>query len=82
MIGNAFTQLNIHIPITSLLLFSLGALLLAVWAIFSIIVRYHWKNYGMNKLEVLKMTLIYFIGSGILLLLIGAFAFSYTIPIN
>ena len=82
MIGNIFEGFNIHIPITPLLLFSLGALLFAVWAIFSIIARYHWKNYGTNKLEVIKMTLIYFVGSGILLALIGIFAFVYTIPTN
>ncbi len=82
MTGIAINQLSIHIPITPLLLFSLGALLLAVWAIFSIIVHYHWKNYGANKLEVIEMTLIYFVGSAILLALIGVFAFAYTIPIN
>lgn len=82
MIGNIFEGFNVHIPITSPLLFSLGALILAVWAIFSIIARYHWKNYGTNKLEIMKMTLIYFVGSGILLGLIGIFAFAYSLPTN
>ena len=82
MTGILFNQLSIHIPITPLLLFSLGALLFAVWAGFRIIAHYHWKNYGTNKLEVIKMTLIYFVGSAILLALIAIFAFAYTVPIN
>lgn len=82
MTGIILDQLSIHIPITPLLLFSLGALLFVVWAIFTIIARYHWKNYGANKLEVMKMTFIYFIGSAILLALTLVFAITYAIPAN
>lgn len=80
MTGITLNQLSI--PITPLLLFSLGALLFAVWAIFSIIAHYHWKSYGTSKIEVIKITLIYFVGSAILLAIIGVFAFTYTIPVN
>ena len=82
MTGIILDQLSIHIPVTPLLLFSLGALLFAVWAVFSVIAHYHWKNYGANKLEVVGMTLIYFVGSAIFLALIGAFTIIYTIPVN
>lgn len=75
-------QLTVHIPITPLLLFSFGVLLFAVWAIFSVIAHYHWKNYSTSKIEVIKMTLIYFVGSAILLVIIGVFAFAYAVPIN
>lgn len=82
MTNTFLSQLNIHIPITPLLLFSCGALLFAVWAIFSIIAHYHWRSYGTSKIEIIKMTLIYFVGSAILLALIGVFAFMYMIPAN
>ena len=82
MTGIALNQLGFHIPVTPLLLFSLGGLLFAVWAIFSIIAHYHWKNYGASKIEVVKMTLIYFVGSAILIALIAVFAFAYALQIN
>ena len=31
-----------------------------------IIVRYHWKNYGNDKLRVVKMNIYYFAGSAVL----------------
>lgn len=77
-----FNQFNLHIPITPLLLFSLGALLFAVWAVFSIIAHYHWKSYGTNQLEIIKMTLIYFVGSAILLAAVAIFAFAYSLVAN
>ena len=75
-------QINVHVPITPLILFSLGALLFVAWAIFSIIAHYHWKMYGASKIEIVKMTLIYFVGSAIILALIGVFALTFTISSN
>lgn len=82
MTSTILNQINVHIPITPLLLFFFGVLLFAIWAIFSVIAHYHWKNYSTSKIEVIKMTLIYFVGSAILLALIGVFAFMYMIPVN
>lgn len=58
---------GLHVTITPLLLITLLSLLLAVWLVFTIIVRYHWKNYGTKGFEILRMNLLYLIGSGILI---------------
>lgn len=79
MIGIALNQIDFHIPVTPLLVFSLFGLLLSAWLIYSMIMRYHWKNYSVTKLEVLRTSLIYFTGSGILLFIIGACAILYAI---
>lgn len=72
-----FSQLGIHIPITPFLLFAVFAVLLFLWALFTWIVRYHWKSYGTNKLDVMSMSFIYFIGSAVLLAGMALFAFLY-----
>jgi uncharacterized membrane protein HdeD (DUF308 family) len=68
---------NIHIPVTPLLLFVFLALLLSAWGIFSVVVRYHWRQYGTSKLEILSMTFFYLAGSAVLLGLTTASAFLY-----
>jgi hypothetical protein len=70
-------QLNLHIPITPLLIFALLMLLLAGWGVFTVIIRYHWKNYGTGKLEVFTMNFLYLVGSGILIALLTISALLY-----
>jgi hypothetical protein len=74
MSPSPLAQFNLHIPITPVLLFVVLALLVALWAIFTLVIRYHWKNYGTGKLEVFTMNFFYLAGSAILigLLLISA----------
>lgn len=63
----AIGQSGFHIPITPQLLFSVLSLLLAGWLVFTLIIRYHWKNYGTGGASIFAMNFFYFIGSGILL---------------
>lgn len=73
------SQLSFHIPVTPTLLCALLALMFALWIVYSIILRYHWKNYGSNQLEIIKMNVIYFVGSGILIAGMVLFAFLYSL---
>ncbi len=77
MILATLGQMGFRIPLTPFFLFLLFALLMAAWAVFTWIVRYHWKSYGTSTLEVMTMSLIYFVGSGILLAGMALFAFLY-----
>ena len=69
-------QSGFHIPITALLIFSLLALLVAIWIVFTLIIRYHWKNYGTGGVEVFTMNFAYLAGS---LILIGLMLASATL---
>lgn len=77
MIPPSLGQFNFHIPVTPMLLFAVLALLLAGWGIFTVIIRYHWKNYGTGKLEVFTMNFFYLTGSLVLIGLMLIFAFLY-----
>lgn len=66
-LSSTFSETGFLITITPLLLASLLLLLLAVWIVFTLIVRYHWKNYGARGAEALTMNFIYFSGSAILI---------------
>lgn len=77
---SAFSLLNFSIPVTPALLFSLFTLLIAVWLVFTVILRYHWKKYSVNKLTLLEMNLVYLVGSAVLLVLIGISALLYALP--
>ena len=70
-------EIALHIPVTPFFLFAIFALLVLVWGLFTLIIRYHWKSYGVNTLHVLAMNLTYFIGSAILLAAVALFAFLY-----
>ena len=74
---NVPPHLSFTLPVTPLFLFIIFTVLMAVWMGFSWIVRYHWKNYGTNPLEVMTMSLIYFVGSGVLLAGMSLFVFLY-----
>lgn len=77
MILSTLGQMGIQIPLTPFLIFLLLTLLMVAWGIFTWIVRYHWKSYGTSKLEVMSMSFVYFVGSGILLAGMALFAFLY-----
>lgn len=68
---------GLHIPITPGLLLSLAALLIAVWAVYSLILRYHWKNYGVSALDSTLAGIIYIAGSLVLIaLMLAALGFN------
>lgn len=77
MITSPITQFNLHIPVTPILLFVAGALLIALWSIFTLVIRYHWKNYGTGKIEVFTMNFFYLTGSVILIALMSISTFLY-----
>lgn len=60
-------QSGFHIPVTPTLVFAALAALAAAWAIYTLILRYHWKQYGTSKFHVFAMNFFYLAGSGILL---------------
>jgi uncharacterized membrane protein len=71
MIG-LLSSINIHVPLSPILLFSLMALLLAIWLAFTMVIRYHWKSYGTKDLEVVSLNFFYLAGSGVIILLMCA----------
>ena len=70
LLGNS----GFHLPITGMLVFAVFFLLLAGWLVFTLVIRYHWKNYGTGGVEIFSMNFFYFTGSfiGIALMLISA----------
>lgn len=56
-------QSGLLLPVTPSLIIAIGALILAGWLIFSLIIRYHWKNYGTSGIEIFSMNFFYIIGS-------------------
>ena len=75
MIPQSLQQMNFHVTISPLLLGVAVAAIFVFWLIYSSVVFYHWKNYGTGKLEILQMSLIYFIGSSVLF---GFLLFSFS----
>jgi hypothetical protein len=72
--------MSIHIPLTPIVLFVLLAILVILWVIFTLIIRYHWKNFGTSELDFIGMNLFYLVGSGVLILgmVFSAFLFSFS----
>ena len=64
---SSISETGLQISVSPLLIFSLLSLLLAVWLIFTIIIRYHWKNYGTKGVEILTMNFVYLSGSAVLI---------------
>lgn len=69
---------GVNIPVAPQLIFSLLGLLLAFWIVFTLIIRYHWKNYGTGGVEVFTMNFIYLTGSGVLIVLMTVTATIYS----
>lgn len=59
-------NINFHIPVNSQLVIFALFLVLAIWLVFTIIIRYHWKSYGTNGVEVFTMNFMYLIGSAVI----------------
>lgn len=72
--------LNLNIPVSPLLLYVLYVVFILSWMVFTLVLRYHWKKYSVSNLDLLKMNLVYFIGSGVIIVLMGAAAFLYSLP--
>lgn len=70
--------LGITISITSLLVWVIYLLIVALWCIFTMIIRYHWKNYGSGKIAILTMNFVYLLGSALLLGIMTIFAILFT----
>lgn len=76
----ASTLFNFRIPVSPALLFGLFGLLAIIWVVYTMVLRYHWEKYSVNKLDLLKMNTAYFIGSFAILALMGVSALMYLIP--
>ena len=60
------SSFSLKIPLSTSFLAGIFVLLFIVWLIHMVIIRYHWKNYGNDKLRVVKMNIYYFAGSAVL----------------
>lgn len=67
MLAYALGQGGFHIPVTPTLVFASLAALIATWAIFTLIIRYHWKRYGTSRIQTFAMSFFYLAGSMVLL---------------
>ncbi len=67
-----------QIPLPPFLLFFFLIFLFVAWGIYSFVLRYHWKKYATSKLDVMQMDIIYFIGSGVLLVAMAIAALLYS----
>ncbi len=72
-------QTGFQISLSPFFLFVIFSLAMLVWGVFFWVIRYHLKNYGTSALETLAMTIIYLLGSGILLAGLALFAFMYNL---
>ncbi len=66
-----------HIPIPPIVLGGVFVLFFVLWVIYSIILTYHWKKYGTGALEVFTTTMLYMVGSAIILGLMAILLFLY-----
>ncbi len=71
----ALNDAHFLIPLSPHVVGVIFFIFLCVWATYSWILLYHWRNYGTSKLEVATMSIIYFAGSAIIIVL-TALAFS------
>jgi hypothetical protein len=78
MLLDVFSKMNLQIPLNQTLLIGLFFGIFALWVIHMIVIRYHWNNYGNNKLMVVKMNFIYFIGSALLFIAMALFIAIYS----
>lgn len=56
-------QSGLHLTISGGIILFFLALILAWWGIFTLIIRYHWKNYSIGGVQVFTMNFFYMIGS-------------------
>ena len=78
----SLSNLSFRIPLSANFLTALLVLLLLVWIIHAIIIRYHWNAYGNDKLKQVRMGIYYFVGSVILFATLSFFLVAYSLSIN
>jgi len=72
-------QTGFQISLNPFFLFVIFTLAMLVWGVFFWVIRYHLKKYGTSILETLAMTLVFLLGSGVLLAGLALFAFLYNL---
>lgn len=68
---------SLHFTLSSVFIFGIILFLVVGWMIFTVVIRYHWKNYGSGDIEILRMNVMYLVGSGVIFTLMIASAFLY-----
>jgi len=68
---------EIQLVVTPQLLFSVLALLLAIWLVFTLVIRYHWKNYSTGGAALFTMNFFYLAGSVVFIGLLLFFLLLY-----
>ncbi len=71
------SKTGMHFTLSSAFIFGIIFFLLIAWIIFTIVVRYHWKNYSSGGVEILRMNMIYLIGSAAIFTFMVVSAFLY-----
>jgi hypothetical protein len=74
--------LRAKIAFSSLGLSLVFIILLVAWAIYSLILRYHWQKYSSTPLDALRMNMIYFGGSALLFGLMAVFLLLFSLSSN
>lgn len=77
-VTNLFSTFALNIPLTTNFLIGTFIALAVVWSVQMMVLEYHWKNYGNDKLRVLRMNISYFIGSALLFTTLAFFLVSYS----
>ncbi len=77
MILGLLAKSGMQITIPPIFIMIVLALLLAVWLVFTLIIRYHWKNYGTGGASIFKMNFFYLTGSAIFIIVLLLFGLLY-----
>lgn len=64
--STTLSSINIQIVLSPFFLFAVGALIIAGWLVFTVIIRYHWKNFGTGGVQLFAMNFFYIAGSAAL----------------
>lgn len=67
------------LAITGTLVWMLLALVMLVWAIATLVLEYHWKNYAIDEQKILSVRFVYRAGSFFLLAIILLTVLSYSL---
>jgi uncharacterized protein YqgC (DUF456 family) len=77
MLLTTLANSNIHIPLSVPFLVGIFLVLLVIWIIHMIVMRYHWNNYGNSNVTLLKANILYFLGSFLLFAVLGISLLTY-----
>lgn len=70
-------KLGLHIPLSPLVFWATFGVLVIIWVIFSLILRYNWTHYATSRQEIFTVNFFYYIGSAILFGVLALSAFLY-----